>query len=130
MFSYPTYASCLARCVALLTVSVAFSGAASAAERPARTSGLQRITNPFAVTLRSQLTSNPFGFPVLSATPVTAATTPVVSNPVTPAPVTAQAPIPTLDTFEVTPAFVVTRPPYRPPVRSPFRPPPRPPFTP
>ena len=121
MPSYPI------RYAALLAVTVAFSGDAFAAER---TTGLTRISNPFVVTLRSRLTNNPFGLPALAPAPVAASIPEVVSNPVTPAPVTAQPPVSTLDAFELTPASVVSRVPYRPPVRSPFRPPPRPPFTP
>lgn len=120
----PSY---LIRYAALFAVTVAFSGDAFAAERAA---GLKRISNPFAVSLRSRLTTNPFGLPALTAAPVTAPTTVVVSDPVTAAPVEAQAPVTTLDSFEFTPASVVSRVPYRPPVRSPFRPPPRPPFIP
>jgi hypothetical protein len=123
----PSY---LTRCVALLTVTVAFSGDAFAAERASRNAGLKRISNPFAVSIYSRLSSNPFGLPALTTAPVKAPTFETVSNPVTPAPVTAQEPVTTLDSFELTPALLVSRPPYRPPVRSPFRPPPRPPFIP
>lgn len=114
------------RCAAVLTVSVALSGDAFAAQRPARSTGLQRLSNPFAVSIYSRLRSDPFGLPTLSA--ITAPTTEVASPPPPAAPVTAVAPVEDLGSFEVTSASVVARTPYRPPVRSPFRPPPRPPF--
>ncbi|QDV73040.1 hypothetical protein [Botrimarina mediterranea] len=120
----------LLRSVALLTVSVAFSSDAFAAERTGRSTGQKRVTNPFAVSIYSRLVSNPFGLPALSAAPGTVPATETASDPVTPAPLIAQEPVASLDAIELTPASIATRPPYRPPVRSPFRPPPRPPFAP
>ena len=119
----------LLRSMVLLTMIVAFSAEASAAERANRSLGMRRVNNPFAVSNYSRLKSNPFGMPALSTATVTVPTAETLSDPAMPAPLTEQEPVAALD-LELTPASIVTRPPYRPPVRSPFRPPPRPPFTP
>jgi hypothetical protein len=122
--------SFFARGVALLTVLIALSGDAFAAERAARSTGLQRLTNPFSVSIYSRLKADPFGFPTLTPTAITAPTTVVSSPAPAAAPVTSVAPVEELSSLEIAPASVVVRTPYRPPVRSPFRPPPRPPFIP